>query len=185
MLPGLKVIAPTIAASVVDTARVEGLAARLVDLGARARCLYQGKSEEELADVAPYLVPVPPDSDASTLVFEELWGRSAAIHAVTDLSLTDLRSHLRKFLMVVTEDGKTLYFRFYDPRVLRVFLPTCTPEQLAEFFGPVSAYYCEDEDPGRALKFSLAGGALQIETIDLSIDPNKKPALKIDWKGRH
>ena len=84
--------------------------------------------------------------------------------------------------MVLTEDGKTLYFRFYDPRVLRMFLPTCAPEQLAEFFGPVESFYVEDEDPARALRFSLEAGALKTETVDLAADPAKKPPLKIGWK---
>lgn len=184
MLPGLKAIAAAASASVVDTARVEGLSARLVAMGPGARCLYQGKAEEELADVAPYLLPVPPDTDANRLVFEELWGQSAAIHVATELAPADLRSHFRKFLMVVTDDGKTLYFRFYDPRVLRVFLPTCSAEQLTEFFGPISAFWVEDEDPARALRFGLADGVLQTDTIDLTFDPERKPALKIDWKGR-
>ena len=182
MLPGLKVIAATTTTSVVDSARVEGLAGRLAGFGAEARCLFQGKSEEELADVAPYLLNVPAESDASKLVFGELWGRSAAVHVVTTAPLADLRTHLRHFLMVLTEDGKTLYFRFYDPRVLRMFLPTCAPEQLAEFFGPVESFYVEDEDPARALRFSLEAGALKTETVDLAADPAKKPPLKIGWK---
>ena len=183
MLPGLKAIAAAATATVVDAARIEGLPARLDGIRAGARCLYQGKSEEELADVAPWILTTEPGSDASRLVFGELWGQSAAVHMVTGASLTDLRSHLRHFLMVVSEDGKTLYFRFYDPRVLRVFLPTCSPEQLAEFFGPIEAFYLEDEDPGRALRFSLEGGALKSESVDLAAEA-KKPGLKIDWKGR-
>ena len=36
-------------------------------------------------------------------------------------------------------DDEALYFRFYDPRVLESFLPTCSEEQLDEFFGSLTA----------------------------------------------
>ena len=46
---------------------------------------------------------------------------------------------------VADEDGQTFFFRFYDPRVLRAFLPTCSPSQLTDFFGPVRAMIVESE----------------------------------------
>jgi hypothetical protein len=36
-----------------------------------------------------------------------------------------------------------MYFRFYDPRVLHVFLPTCTPAQKREFLGLISGIFHE------------------------------------------
>ncbi len=182
MLPGLNAIAAAATASIIDTARVAGLSDRLNAAG--AKCLYQGKSEQELADVAPYLLGVPEDSAASQLVFGELWGQSAAVHVVTAASLAELRTHLRHFLMVVTEEGKNLYFRFYDPRVLRLFLPTCAPEQLTEFFGPIEAFYAEDQDPAKALRFTMEDGALKTEVLDLAVEAQKKPVIKIGWKGQ-
>jgi hypothetical protein len=67
--------------------------------------------------------------------------------------------------MVKKEDGEQLYFRFYDPRVLRVFLPTCDRQQLSDFFGPVDYFVCEDEDPVSGMMFSLKEGELKIERI--------------------
>src|SRR5436305_10083170 len=77
----------------------------------------------------------------------------------------DLKKHFRKFLLVKTEDGKELYFRFYDPRVLRIFLPTCDVAQLKEFFGPVEKFICEDEDHAFALLFSFDGKQLITERV--------------------
>jgi hypothetical protein len=67
--------------------------------------------------------------------------------------------------MVQTEDKEELYFRFYDPRVLRIFLPTCDEDQLNEFFGPVDYFVCEDEDPAFALAFTLKDGELKTERM--------------------
>ena len=58
-----------------------------------------------------------------------------------------------------------MYFRFYDPRVLRIFLPTCDAAQLKEFFGPVAHFICEDEDPAFGLVFSLEQGKLKTEKV--------------------
>jgi len=67
--------------------------------------------------------------------------------------------------MVKTEDGEQLYFRFYDPRVLRVFLPTCDERQLRDFFGPIDYFLCESEEPASGLVFSLRNGELKVDII--------------------
>ena len=68
-----------------------------------------------------------------------------------------MRRHLRHFLEVQLPDGKQVYFRFYDPRVLRVFLPTCTADEINQFFGPIKQYLMEDEKPDKLLQFQQHG----------------------------
>ena len=65
----------------------------------------------------------------------------------------ELRKHFRQFLLAALPDGKQVYFRFYDPRVLRVYLPTCTPEEIYRFFGPVWRFATEAEKPEDMLEF--------------------------------
>ena len=65
---------------------------------------------------------------------------------------------MRRFLTVYDHTGKPMYFRYYDPRVLRVFLPTCTPAEQQTMFGPVQSYFAEDEDPDSLLEFTLQQG---------------------------
>ena len=78
-------------------------------------------------------------------------------------------NHFRKFLIIETDDFTKLYFRFYDPRVLRIFLPTCSANQLEELFGPVDRFICEDEDADFALVFSLSKGKLITERTKWNI----------------
>ena len=61
----------------------------------------------------------------------------------------------RKFLIVKLEVGKELYFRFYDHRVLRIFLPTCYEKQLKYFFGLIKVFAMESEDAEFELKNGL------------------------------
>ncbi|HJP56174.1 MAG TPA: DUF4123 domain-containing protein [Gemmatimonadales bacterium] len=116
---------------------------------ARAVSLYRGPAEEDLAAIAPYLVQV--GSDELDWIAASLWSSPWGIFALSDAGLEPLRSHFRKFLLVDAPDGDRWYFRFYDPRVLERFLPTCSAPQLAEFFGPVAACGWTSPDYGVTL----------------------------------
>ncbi len=158
--------------TVLDGARIPDLKARLEATGTEWRCLFQGESEGDLADLAPYVTATDPVGWA----FDEGWGDSWGIHLETAATVDEVRAHLRRFLMVLTHDGKQLYFRLYDPRVLRIFLPTCDAEQLETLFGPISAFIVESDDPAKALVFTLEQGALKTKTLPA--------ATPIVWKGK-
>ena len=53
------------------------------------------------------------------------------------------------------ESGHPMFFRFYDPRVLRTYLPTCTVAELRLIFGPVEAFLLEGEEDDELLELSL------------------------------
>jgi hypothetical protein len=140
--------------------------------------LYRGEPEESLATVAPYIFSVERGQEFESWYFEKGWGDAWGVLVYADKELKTLRKHFRHFLMVQTEDKQQLYFRFYDPRVLRIFLPTCDEEQLEDFFGPVDYFICEDEDPDSGLVFSLEDGNLKTEKITkeqvMSFEPKVK-----------
>ncbi len=119
------------------------------------RSLYEGEAEVQLGRSGPYLVSLPPDSDLLPALVRQGWGNAWGIYLTAEASFDELRRHLRRLLMVRRQrDGSELYFRFHDPRVLRVFLPTCSPEQIQQLFGPVSAYLMEDELGVEVLRFA-------------------------------
>ena len=98
------------------------------------------------------------------------WGQSWGVFLrVKDPS--NLRSHLRGFLRVKDESGRILLFRYYDPRVLRVYLPTCRPPELRTIFGPVSSYLVEDENGKGLIEFEFDGNQLFERRIALSTEP--------------
>ncbi|MBI1791635.1 MAG: DUF4123 domain-containing protein [Acidobacteria bacterium] len=96
--------------------------------------LYEGEESEALAEAAPYLVRLPKRSRLLEALVKECWGKSWGVYLTSAAPFAEVRKHFRHFLMVKTEDGKDYYFRFYDPRVLRVFLPVCTKEEVEQFF---------------------------------------------------
>jgi len=102
--------------------------------------LYRGEAEEDYWAIAPYLVRV----DASVLdwIVTTLWEEPWSIFVVAGADLETLRTHFRKFLTAQMPDGEKVYFRFYDPRVIQQFLPTCNDAELGEFFGSVQKFGC-------------------------------------------
>lgn len=129
--------------------------------------LYRGRSEESLAVVAPYLFLFKQNTEFGNWYIENGWGDAWGILIRSYLPMPELHRHFRKFLIVGTEDEQELYFRFYDPRVLRIFLPTCDQQQLREFFGPIEYFIMEDEDKDWAIRCWLENGHLHSVRIPL------------------
>ena len=151
--------------AVLDGANVPDLLDHLVSDTPPNVCLYRGELEPDMAEVAPYLVQLSPDSPFAEWLLREGWGKSWGIFVRAGIELEDLRRHFRRFLIVHDPEGEPMYFRYYDPRVLRVFLPTCNSEELTTMFGPVSRYLTEGEDPARCLEFSLKEGELTCRSL--------------------
>lgn len=139
--------------AVLDAARDPRIVQVLDECVDDARSLYEGPQNAALADVAPYLVRLRADSHLLRLLVEEGWGAAWGIFIAWSASEKEVRRHLRRFLMVESEESREkMYFRFYDPRVLRTFIPTCSVRQLTELFGDVGAFLCEGAE-GELLRF--------------------------------
>ena len=148
-----------------DTARDQRIYTRLTEFGGslQARSLYQGDIGESLANVSPYLLSLPEDQQESCWFAEAGFGQSWGLFVTTLVGFDDLRRHLRKFNIVYREDGTPLVFRFYDPRVLRRFLPLCTIEELRRLFGPIESFLTETAEADALIRFTLGAGKL-VET---------------------
>lgn len=153
--------------AILDGASVPELPQNLTRFGVAAECLFRGELEPDMAQVAPYLAVAPPNHPFTDWLLQEGWGRHWGVFAISRANLRTLRMHLRTFLKVYGPDLKLLYFRYYDPRVLRVYLPTCNAQELQTVFGPVLRYLLEDEDPATLLKFWIDHGACQSEKVAL------------------
>jgi len=155
--------------AVLDGASVPDLPELLWEHEPEHVCLYRGKLEPDMAAVAPYLVKLETDHPFTRIVCEEGWGNHWGIFVISpaETSLGDLRNHFRKFLMVYDPEEKLIYFRYYDPRVLRVYLPTCNTKETKTVFGPINCYVLEDEDPSAFLKFSSENANVRAEKVQL------------------
>ena len=147
--------------AVLDGASVADLREKLHLHRPEHECLFDGELEPDMAQVAPYLVRLEPNTEFSDWLIGQGWGKHWGVFAVASADLRALYQHFRKFLIVYGPDGQPLRFRYYDPRVLRIYLPTCNAEELRIVFGPVAAYLLEGEEPDTLLRFRMTGGALR------------------------
>ena len=147
--------------AILDAARDPMVLVRLMECKEQYQSLYEGTKGERLAAAAPYLVALSPKSPFLETLVREGWGKSWGVYLTSQVPFAEVRKHLRRFLTVKTEEGKELLFRYYDPRVLRVFLPTCTPEELSTIFGPVASFLMEAEESCQMLRFEFDGRHLK------------------------
>lgn len=142
--------------AVLDGASVPDLPMKLYEMKPPRYCLFTGNLEPDMAEIAPYLVRLYPNTPFANWVLGECWGKHWGIFAQSRKPLKEMRQHFRSLLNVYDEKGNPMTFRFYDPRVLRRFLPTCKPAELKVFFGDVESFFAESEDNKKLLNFNLA-----------------------------
>lgn len=153
--------------AVLDAASIPNLLRAFREYTPEYECVFRGELGPGMAEVVPYLVGLRPDTAFTDWILERGWGKHWGIFAVSQANLRAMRQHFRDLFLVYDPDYKPLYFRYYDPRVLRVYLPTCNAEELETVFGPIEYYLFEDRDPSVALRFLNVGGKLHQDKIAL------------------
>lgn len=152
-----------------DAARMHGDIHGARELNPDHSCLYEGDSERFLSAVAPWLFSMVPGSPFAQWITDRGTAQNWGVFLTCREDPVKLYKHLRNFLIVKGEDGHEVYFRYYDPRVLHIFLPTCEREQLREFFGPIGTFAAEGTD-GFVVEFSLNDpGELSVNETGLSL----------------
>lgn len=146
--------------AILDAARDTRIYHKLSEGEVEAVSLFRGEKARELAAVAPYLLTLERDHAFSEWLFTYGWGNSWGIIVESAADLAQLRRHFQSFIMVYDEAGKPLYFRYYDPRVLRVYFPTCNEKELETVFGPVDSFYVEGEKPDFLIHYFIADSKL-------------------------
>lgn len=156
--------------AVLDGASVPDLPQTLWEMEPEHVCLWRGRLEPDMIAVVPYLVRLLPDHPFTDLVLTKGWGNHWGIFALTpkEADLRLMRIHFRRFLMVLDPEGQPIYFRYYDPRVLRAYLPTCNAGEVKTVLGPTSCYVLEDEDSTFLLRLSSDGEKVQTEKVMLT-----------------
>ena len=95
------------------------------------------------------------------------WPRGSANKAQVllkaDTRKERLRKHLRGFV-VKDQRNRRLVFRYYDQRVLKVYLPTCTGDELETVFGPIERFWTENAAGDGWHEFRIEGRSLLSET---------------------
>jgi hypothetical protein len=121
--------------------------------------LFKKTKDEMLNDVAPYLFLVDDNGEKLKEEIEISLKETMVVQSFQPLDI--LADHFREFIYQKV-NGRVCYFRFWDARVLKKFLPMCTEMQLRLFFRPVSNIIMADEIPGEVLQYSVQYSKLYI-----------------------
>lgn len=126
-----------------------------------------GEQEAGVAEVAPYIARLEAGSEFAGSEFAGWamggWGqrRGIFLQVSRDVELPVLRRHFRKLNMVYGPDGNSMLFRYYDPRVMWMFLSICErSQQVKGVFGPVSSYVFEGNTENEGVTISVLDGGL-------------------------
>jgi Domain of unknown function (DUF4123)/FHA domain len=142
--------------ALVDAAQGRMAFEMLSDCQDECKSLFDGETAEDLAEVAPYLVAISNGSQFLEKLLYLGWGKSWGVFFTSAEPFVRIRKHLRYLQYVTDENQKegVLYFRFYDPRVLRAFLQS--PPRLipGDFWGPFESFFVEAEQPLTLLEFT-------------------------------
>jgi uncharacterized protein DUF4123 len=151
--------------AVLDGASIPKLLGTLHEQKPEFCCLYPGELKPDMAAVAPYLVRLESGKAFTEQILKEGWGAHWGVLIVSGGDLRALRDHFREFHKVELPDQRTVIFRYYDPRVLRIFLPVCNEPELTQFFGPVKRFVVEGDLPDTGVQFTFTGQALKSEAF--------------------
>jgi hypothetical protein len=156
---------PEVVYAIVDGARDPRVHPAVVGSGLAYQCLFAGALVPELAAAAPYLVRLDPLAEFTRTLLRLGWGKSFGIFLASQASIEALRVHFRRFLRVQGPGRKTMFFRYYDPRVLRSYLPTCNDVEIEVIFGPVARYLVEAAAPEQILEYRRVGTELRLAVL--------------------
>lgn len=130
--------------AVLDSAQIDNLLELLYAPGGPAfECLWAGELEPDMASVAPYLVQLHKNDAFTAWLLNNAWGLNWGIYLISDVPMPMLWRHLRPMTKVYGPSGESIYFRFYDPRVLLMISQVMDGEQVAAFLGPVKRLLVE------------------------------------------
>ncbi len=143
---GTSIEAPAVYA-VLDGARDARIVPMIKASGLPYKCLYEGDLPDEILRVAPYVVGLKPNAAFTRALLKEGWGNSWGIFVTVPKPavVETVRRTMRKYLQVQGPAGQKLLFRFYDPRVMRAYLPSCNPFEAKIIFGSATEILCEEE----------------------------------------
>ncbi len=156
--------------AIVDGASDPRLIPELDQSNLPAICLIPGDISEVLRHAAPHLIEIQETARFTEWLIEDGWGQHWALFLHANVGIRAMRQHCRALLNAYGPDLEPIFFRFYDPRILRTFLPTCSAKELVEFFGPIKRFIAESKDGTASHQFEIEHDQLLNKTISLRAD---------------
>lgn len=156
--------------AIIDGASNKELVPALKDSGLRYNCLYEGKLSYDMELASPYLVRLEQDNAFTEELLINGPENNWCIYLVTypPVTMLSVLRQARKNQKVLNPKGNTLIFRYFDPRILRNYLPSCSIFEAGIFYGPVDTIICNSSEENKIHRFIRTDhGIIDQEVIDI------------------
>lgn len=122
-----------------DGAQIENLPVRLYSLDDNpvVEWLYHTTPYQVVFDVGPTLVVLRANSGLEQ-AFMDHWQHNAGLVIESDAPMQLLAEHLRSLIHVRVTGDASMLFRYYDPRIMRHWLPAQSSAEKDHLMGPIS-----------------------------------------------
>ncbi|MEQ1965178.1 DUF4123 domain-containing protein [Xenorhabdus khoisanae] len=129
--------------AIIDGAAEPDLFLMLEQYDPPSACLYGEPLQPELVKIVPYLVQVNENVKTWLECRRTPWG----IFVHSEANMKTVRQHLRKYLQVLLpQQDKPVFFRFYDPRNIWDFLSVLSDWEIHCFLGPIQKVATDYQD---------------------------------------
>ncbi|MDG9670845.1 DUF4123 domain-containing protein [Hahella sp. CR1] len=168
--------------ALVDCAIDERIYPQITQSSCDSSTLFWHGIGETLKAASPHIVELGSDPFTQWL-FQEGWGNSWCIFLASNKPMTELVQHFRRLAKVRGPNNENWYFRYCDPRYMRVLLPLCDSAQLNRILGDTGVFWMEGDTPEKISIFQRKQGKLQFISINVDgsdshvsvYDPTEQP----------
>lgn len=150
--------------AVVDVAREPDLLEKINRSGEQFCAFDETADPGEPGEVAPVLVTLSRDTELLVDVVEDSWGRGTAVFLTSPEPFHEVYAHLVG-QVEYADDGAVRATPFHKPDVLYETLARLAGDEVDEFFGPVTAWLAESENPDELLRFARAESGVTVESF--------------------
>jgi len=113
--------------AILDAAKITNLPELLSASGLEHRCLFKGAALDDLSGVAPWVVLLEEEASLTKNLFTKseamfhFWDAEPGIYLRSEASLAEICTHFRRFTKVKDDQGKWLFFRYWDVLTAQVY----------------------------------------------------------------
>jgi len=150
--------------AVVDVASDASLVEKINRSGERFCAFDETADPADPGELAPVLVTLSPDGDLLVDLLEIAWGHKSAVFLTSEGEFHDVFAHLVSQVNY-GPDGEVRATPFHSPETLYETLARCDHDEAEDFFGPITAFLAESENPDELLRFQRSEGGVAVESF--------------------
>ncbi|MQQ10614.1 DUF4123 domain-containing protein [Epibacterium sp. SM1979] len=157
---------------VLDASRSKEISSLVQTLDDEAMCLFDGQAYVDLAEVAPWIVPIHSKTNAVLDWFlNEAWGQDIGYFLFSNGVARKVKTSLKRSFRIQDENARNLFFKIYRPSVFRTYLPLMERDQVVFVLRDFPQVWTEEpQDPWVVNTFSHSDGLLEHKRLNISAD---------------